>query len=328
MLKNHPYIRKTLNVTMSLLLGGAILYWMYRDFDFTSVRHVLLHEMNWWWMLASFPFCVMAQAFRGLRWKQALEPLDEKPKASSCIHAIFISYAASLIVPRIGEFTRCGVLAKKEGVSFPKALGTVVTERAIDSLIILFIAATVFLMQLPVFLRFFTKTGTRLDDITGVLGQFSSTGYLVVAACALGTLIGAYIFRRKLAFYDRMKATLGGVFDGITSLKSISNVPLFLFYSFGIWVAYFLHYYITFFCFESTSHLGIVCGIVSFIVGCMAVLVPTPNGAGPWHFAVKTMLILYGLADTEALIFVIVVHSIQTLMVALLGIYALIKIEN
>ncbi len=328
MLKNHPYIRKTLNVTMSLLLGGAILYWMYRDFDFNSVRHVLLHEMNWWWMLASFPFCVMAQAFRGLRWKQALEPLDEKPKASSCIHAIFISYAASLIVPRIGEFTRCGVLAKKEGVSFPKALGTVVTERAIDSLIILFIAATVFLMQLPVFLRFFTKTGTRLDDITGVLGQFSSTGYLVVAACALGTLIGAYIFRRKLAFYDRVKATLGGVFDGITSLKSISNVPLFLFYSFGIWVAYFLHYYITFFCFESTSHLGIVCGIVSFIVGCMAVLVPTPNGAGPWHFAVKTMLILYGLADTEALIFVIVVHSIQTLMVALLGIYALIKIEN
>ncbi len=328
MLKNHPYIRKTLNVTMSLLLGGAILYWMYRDFDFNSVRHVLLHEMNWWWMLASSPFCVMAQAFRGLRWKQALEPLDEKPKASSCIHAIFISYAASLIVPRIGEFTRCGVLAKKEGVSFPKALGTVVTERAIDSLIILFIAATVFLMQLPVFLRFFTKTGTRLDDITGVLGQFSSTGYLVVAACALGTLIGAYIFRRKLAFYDRVKATLGGVFDGITSLKSISNVPLFLFYSFGIWVAYFLHYYITFFCFESTSHLGIVCGIVSFIVGCMAVLVPTPNGAGPWHFAVKTMLILYGLADTEALIFVIVVHSIQTLMVALLGIYALIKIEN
>ena len=160
------------------------------------------------------------------------------------------------------------------------------------------------------------------------MGQFSSTGYLVVAACALGTLIGAYIFRRKLAFYNRVKATLGGVFDGITSLKSISNVPLFLFYSFGIWVAYFLHYYITFFCFESTSHLGIVCGIVSFIVGCMAVLVPTPNGAGPWHFAVKTMLILYGLADTEALIFVIVVHSIQTLMVALLGIYALIKIEN
>ena len=40
---------------MSLMLGVAKLYWMYRDFDFRMVQHTLLHEMNWWWMLASFP---------------------------------------------------------------------------------------------------------------------------------------------------------------------------------------------------------------------------------------------------------------------------------
>lgn len=51
-------------------------------------------------------------------------------------------------------------------------------------------------------------------------------------------------------------------------------------------------------------------------------IVPTPNGAGPWHFAVKTMLILYGIADIQALYFVLVVHTIQTLLVILLGIYA------
>jgi len=56
MLEKHPHIRKTLNVSMSLMLGVAILYWMYRDFDFRMVQHTLLHEMNWWWMLASFPF--------------------------------------------------------------------------------------------------------------------------------------------------------------------------------------------------------------------------------------------------------------------------------
>ena len=51
-------------------------------------------------------------------------------------------------------------------------------------------------------------------------------------------------------------------------------------------------------------------------------IVPTPNGAGPWHFAVKTMLILYGVADTQALYFVLIVHTIQTSLVILLGIYA------
>ncbi|MBR6086866.1 MAG: flippase-like domain-containing protein [Prevotella sp.] len=327
MLKKHPYIRKTLNVSMSILLGVAILYWMYRDFDFRMVEHTLLHEMNWWWMLASFPFCVIAQAFRGLRWKQLLEPLGEKPSTATSIRSIYVSYAASLLVPRVGEFTRCGVLAKKDGVSFPKALGTVVTERVIDSLIILLIVMLVILMQLPVFLRFFSKTGTRLDDITQVLSQFSSTGYLVIALCLLATLLGAYIFRKKLAFYDRVKATVHGVLSGVMSVRSVSNVPLFLFYSFGIWVAYFLHFYVTFFCFEATSGLSLTCVIVCFIVGCVAVVVPTPNGAGPWHFAVKTMLILYGLGDANALMFVIIVHSVQTLMVALLGIYGLLKLQ-
>ena len=62
--------------------------------------------------------------------------------------------------------------------------------------------------------------------------------------------------------------------------------------------------------------------MVTFIVGSIAVLVPTPNGAGPWHFAVKTMLILYGVADNEALYFVLIVHTVQTLLVIAIGVYA------
>jgi hypothetical protein len=34
------------------------------------------------------------------------------------------------------------------------------------------------------------------------------------------------------------------------------------------------------------------------------------------------MLILYGVADTDALYFVLIVHSVQTLLVALMGVYA------
>ena len=62
--------------------------------------------------------------------------------------------------------------------------------------------------------------------------------------------------------------------------------------------------------------------MVTFIVGSIAVLVPTPNGAGPWHFAVKTMLILYGVAENDALYFVLIVHTVQTLLVIAIGVYA------
>ena len=302
-----------------ILLGGAILYWMYRGEDFMRLRHVLLEEMDWTWMLLSFPFGILAQLFRGWRWKQTLEPIDEHPRTSTSIYAIFLSYAVSLIIPRLGEFTRCGVLKRFDGCSFSKALGTVVTERAIDTLLMGTVAGLTLLFQLSVFGTFFTQTGTSLDTI---FERFSLTGYLVTAVCIIAILILLHILFQSLNIYSKVKATASGIWQGVISLKDVKNLPLFIFFTLGIWVSYFLHYYLTFFCFEATSHLGLACALVTFVVGSIAVIVPTPNGAGPWHFAVKTMLILYGVVDEYALYFVLIVHTVQTMLVVALGIYA------
>lgn len=313
-----------IKILLPLVLGGAILYWMYRGFDFDSISHVLFNEMNWTWMLLSFPFGILAQMFRGWRWKQTLEPLGEQPRHSTSINSIFLSYAASLLVPRIGEFTRCGVLKRYDGVSFSKALGTVVTERAIDSLVVACVSGLTLLLQLQVFDIFFDRTGTSVDSI---LSKFSPAGYLVTFVCGVAALLLLHFLLKKLSIYNKVKATLGGIWEGIVSLKNVRNIPLFIFFTFGIWASYFLHYYLTFFCFDFTSHLGVGCAMVTFVVGSIAVLVPTPNGAGPWHFAVKTMLILYGVADENALYFVLIVHTVQTMLVILLGIWALVALN-
>ena len=292
---------------------------MYRDFDFGSISHVLLDEMNWGWMLLSFPFGILAQAFRGWRWRQTLEPIGEKPRSTVSIYSVFLSYAASLVIPRVGEFTRCGVLKRYDGVSFSKALGTVVTERAIDSLVVACFSGLTLLLQLNIFSVFFSRTATSMESI---LSRFSLMGYLVTALCGVSALVLLHFLLKKLSIYNKVKATLGGIWQGVVSLKNVRNIPLFIFFTFGIWASYFLHYYLTFFCFDFTSQLGIGCAMVTFVVGSIAVLVPTPNGAGPWHFAVKTMLILYGVADQNALYFVLIVHTVQTMLVILLGIYA------
>ena len=312
-----------LKIALPLLLGGAILYWMYRDFDFQQIKHVLMEEMNWTWMLLSFPFGILAQMFRGWRWHQTLEPVDEHPRTTTSIHSIFLSYAASLVIPRIGEFTRCGVLKRYDGVSFPKALGTVVTERAIDTLLVMVITGLTLLLQIRVFAHFFDETGTSIDSI---ISKFSAAGWLVTLICLTAILLLGYFLLRKLSIYNKVKDTLHGIWQGIISLKGVRNKWLFAFYTLAIWGSYFLHYYLTFFCFDFTAHLGLMCALVTFIVGSIAVIVPTPNGAGPWHFAVKTMLILYGVADVQALYFVLIVHTIQTMLVILLGMYALIAL--
>jgi len=313
-----------LKILMPLILGGAILYWMYRGEDWQTIWHVMTDEMDWTWMLLSFPFGITAQMFRGWRWRQTLEPVGEHPRVSVSIHSIFLSYAASLVVPRVGEFTRCGVLKRYDNISFPKALGTVVTERAIDSLLIMSITIMVLLLEMSTFGTFFRKTGTNLNEI---LHRFSWAGYFVAAVCVIAILILLHFLLRKLSIYNKVKATLSGIWQGVISLKDVRNIPLFACFTLGIWLSYFLHYYLTFFCFDFTADLGIGCALVTFIVGSIAVIVPTPNGAGPWHFAVKTMLILYGVQDEHALYFVLIVHTVQTLLVVALGIYAWIALN-
>lgn len=317
-------LKTGIKVFLSLLFGGVILYWMYRGFDFEHLMTFISNEMDWTWMLLSFPFGILAQMFRGWRWKQMLEPVGEHSRTTTRIHSVFLSYAVSLIVPRIGEFARCGVLSRQDRVSFPKALGTVLMERIIDSILILLITAIVLLAEMRIFGTFFDRTGVSLD---GVFRRFTTEGWIVTCVCGMA-VIGVVVFLlKRLSINSKIKDAIHSVIDGVLSLRDVRNLPLFIIFTLAIWVSYFLHFYLTFFCFDFTAHLGLMCAMVCFIVGSIAVIVPTPNGAGPWHFAVKTMLVLYGVADTDALFFVLIVHTVQTLLVVVLGIYAAIALS-
>lgn len=310
---------------LPFVLGLGILWWMYRGTNWSDFGHYVLHEMNWWWMLLSLAFGILPQMARAWRWKMALEPLGEHPRRTSCIDAIFMSYAASLVIPRVGEVTRCGTLKTADGVSFTKSLGTVVTERLVDSLLMLLFTGIAFLLQLPMFLRFLKETNTNIGDL---LYRFTGTGYIVTFICLVAALIACLVAIRRFSFLKKGRDMLRDMWEGVLSLRKVRNLPLYLFYSVLIWVGYFLHFYIAFFSFDFTAHLSIGAAFLIFCVGTFAVLVPTPNGAGPWHFAVKTMLVLYGVAETQAIMFALTVHTIQTALVVLLGAFGWARINS
>lgn len=317
----HKRIRNTVNVVLSVLLGAGILWWMYRGFDFRRLFAIMQGEMDWGFMMLSMVFGVTAQVFRGLRWKQSLEPIGEHPHASTCIHAVFLSYASSLLIPRIGEVTRCGVLNRYDKVSFAKSVGTVVTERIIDSLLILVVVTLVFISQIGVFSSFFSKTGTNLGQF---FSQFTLTGYIVTAVCLIITAFFLHWGWKKITSFVHFRKIIDDIVMGIRSVGSVRRKWLFIAYTLGIWVSYFLHFYITFYCFDFTKDLGVMTALVAFVVGSIAVIVPTPNGMGPWHFAVKTIFVLYGVAAVNAETFVLIVHTLQTALIPLLGIFSLI----
>ncbi len=313
------FLNKIGKVLLPLLLAAAILWWMYRHVAWADIQAAVTGEMRWSWMLWSMPFGVLAQVFRATRWRQSLHAMGEHPRLSTSIHAVFISYASSLVVPRIGEVLRCGILKRWDGVRFTGSVGTVVSERVVDMLIMLLLTLVTVVSQIPVFASFLSRTGM---SFAALLSGFTTTGYVVTTVCGLVTLFVAIFFGRRLRVLSHTRGMWSQLMEGILSVRRVKGRWLFLARSLAIWVCYYLHFYLTFMCFQFTEGLGPLCALVAFVVGTFAVLVPTPNGAGSWHFAVKTVLVLYSVDGTDAALFVLIVHTLQTLLVALLGLWA------
>lgn len=312
-------VKTAAKLSLPFALGIGILWWMYRESPWERFALYVREEMNWWWMAFSLVFGVTAQQMRAWRWRLALAPLGERPPRRVCEDAIFLSYASSLVVPRVGEVARCGTLKRYAGTPFTKALGTVVTERVVDCLIMLLLTATAFLTQLPDFLYFLKQTGA---DFGASFARYTDTGFLI-AGCSAAAVVALVVWALyRFSIFSQGKNVLHNLWTGVASLRHVQHPVRYAALSLGIWGSYFLHFYLAFFCFDFTAAITPGQAFLIFCIGSFAVLVPTPNGAGPWHFAVKTMLVLYGVAEAPATMFALVVHTIQTIEVILLGAFA------
>jgi len=317
-------VQTSIKIVLPIVLGAFVLFWVYRDFDFLRARDIFMHKMNPWWMLFSLSFGILAHVLRGLRWKQALEPMGYHPRNEWCIDAIFLSYATNLVVPRAGEVTRCGVLKRSDNIPLSASFGTVVTERIIDMICSLaFVLASIF-FQFDTLMSFLDQTGITVKHVRSL---FSGSKLILLLVGIFAFLLLSYFVFHRLGLGQKIRGILFQMRDGLLSVGRVENRSLYILYTIGIWACYFFHFSLTFYCFSFTASLGMGAALLLFVAGSFAVLVPTPNGAGPWHFAVISGLVLYGVDSVDAAAFALIVHGLQTLLVIVLGIFSMIALQ-
>lgn len=310
---------KALKVLFPLLLGVFILYIIYNDFDFSQIWQPL-KEMDMFWFVMTTIFIILSHIIRGLRWKLALKPLGLYPTSSTSINSIFVAYAANLVIPRVGEVSRCVILEQYDRIPFAQSLGTLVTERLIDTLMVALMTIVAVALQWNVFMEFINEVGIATPGNN--IG-----GWIVIILSTIAIAVMLYLFIRKMKIWKKVRSFITRFSDGLLSIGKMRNGWLFVLETLAIWFCYFMQFYLCFFYFPFTSNLSFLAGLLLFVAGSIAVIVPTPNGAGPWHFAVISIMVLYGVSETDASIFALIVHSTQTLIVAILGIYALIMLQ-
>lgn len=129
---------------------------------------------------------------------------------------VMIGYFANMAIPRMGEFTRCGVVSKYENVPFSKLLGTVVTERVFDMIMLLLLTLIVVVSQ-------FKQVGIFLDSNEEIKQKLYTMVHSSWTYVALGVLIvgimGFFWFVRKSVFFIPVTSFLVGNERGVVNRK-------------------------------------------------------------------------------------------------------------
>ena len=318
----RPIVSKILKTFVPLVFGVLIFWLLFRQLNFSEIMNILKSEVDFGIIALSLPFGLFANIIRGYRWNLLITPLGYKPKKSNLVYAVLGNYAVNLGVPRLGEIWRCTIITRYEKIPFPKLFGTLLIDRLSDTIAVAIIVIAAFFMNITYFKSFFVAHPEYLETVQSITTSF----WTYAAIFLLLVLIWvAFRFFKHTTIIKKTKEMLSNIWEGTLTITRMKERSLFLFYTFLIWLGYFLYFYICFYAFDFTKDLGWQNGLIAFGMSSLAVAIPAQ--VGPWHAAVIAVLVGFGISFPNASAFALCVHTIQQLLftglVGVVGIFAL-----
>jgi uncharacterized protein (TIRG00374 family) len=263
---------------------------------------------------------ILAHVIRAWRWNLLMQPIGHHISFKNSFAGVMIGYVVNYAVPRAGELSRCGVASKYEKIPFAAALGTVITERIVDLILLL--------------LLFFITLAVQFTELTGLANLYvlqplaiklgsllNNKMYLVVLIIAVLGFIGLlFLFRKKIK--SLLSGKIGGLLksfaDGLRSVKDLQHPYLFILQSLSIWFLYFLGLYVCFSCFPETKVLGVKPALSVLLFSTIGVIV-SPGGIGAYQLISTQVLLFYGVANNVAIAFPWITWGVQFIVILVIG---------
>lgn len=258
-----------------------------------------------------------------MRWVQLIEPLGYKPRVTTTYHAIMLGYLANMAIPRLGEISRCGALSKSDVVPFEQLVGTVIVERLFDVLMLLVCIA------LTAFLEFDRLGGFLYEHVAAPVLNKVGNGYMLMLFLTVfvtGALLGLRALFRMSSpppVVQKLRSLMNGVWQGLRSATRVRNKALFAFHTIFIWTMYFLLSYVCLFALPETRSLTPAAGLFIMVLGGIGMTAPVQGGIGTYHLLVSKGLLLYGLQETDGIVYATLSHTASTLLLIILGIISM-----
>jgi glycosyltransferase 2 family protein len=307
---------------------GIYLFWFF--FDIMSAEQkdnffAKISEIHYGWIGLSLLISLLSHFVRAYRWKYLLEPMGYQTSFWNRYHAIMVGYVMNMLIPRAGEASRAAMLIKSNQIPFTKSFGTIITERAIDTLML----GLVFLFTISI-----SKGDFELLRATYFAPQQSGNEetslWLWITVGAVVLLFAAIVFLAlKPQVRSKIVSLLNNLKEGLISVFQTASPFAFIGQTILIWLLYILFFYLCFFSLEETRSISINGMLMAFIGGTVGVIL-TNGGIGVYPVIVGSIVTFYVFPDYEgsgahdtAYALATITWIIQTLMMVILGIISL-----
>ena len=314
-----PKLKKALQFFLFLGIGVTILGLVFRSqntayqeqcrldgvpADQCSLLDKLLHDFSTvhaGWLILVVAAFTLSNMLRAWRWQMLLEPLGYRVGFANSFLTILLGYFANLGFPRMGEVVRAGSLSRYERIPLERVMGTLVVDRLMDFICLGLVIGLAFLFEADTLWAFLHHNqGSPAGSGSGFWHN-----PFVLSGLAGMALLGLLVFRLRhqllqLAFFKKIANLIEGFWEGLRSVFRLRHAGLFLGYSLGIWLMFYLQCLFNLKAFDPTSHLDAGAALMVFVFGTLGFIIPSPGGMGTFHALAIAGLALYGIGGSDA----------------------------
>jgi uncharacterized protein (TIRG00374 family) len=310
-------------IKFALSLGvGVLIVWFtfsrLSDEEMQMMRQAFA-SANYWWLILGGVFNLASNYFRTERWRMLLKPLGQNPNFLNTYLSIIVMYFGNLLFPRLGEVARCGILNKYEKIPVDKSIGTLVTERFMDVLMLPVIAGILFFVEKEQFVKSYYMT----KEITGKFSNSPMYSYILYGVVAAVVLFIMYKVITDKTWIQRIRDFIKGIFMGLKSIQKTENPVMFVVHSFGIWAFYWVAAYVSFFALPETASLSVWAALGAVFFGSFA-YIAVQGGVGAYPLVLQMIVATYGVSSIIGLSAGWLIWTIQTGLVIIAGTISLI----
>jgi len=315
-------LKDILKLVISIIITGFVLLEISKDFDWNKVWPALI-DFKFGWIFLSIALSILSHFIRAYRWTLLLNTGGYQPKIFTTYLAIMVCYLVNMAIPRLGELARCTVLKNEYKIPVSFSLGTVITDRLTDLLMLGLLALFLLVNQFDIVGDYFTNFAS--DKL-----PFLETNWPYLLVAGLIGFIALVILIKKSktggsesSLVYRVGKFTSDIGAGIITITKVKKQFQFWLSTLAIWALYFLMLYVISFGFAPTADMTLMAGLAVLVMGSLGMAAPVNNGIGAYQFFVAGVLVVYGIEYNDGFVFALISHGSQLVMVILLGFVSL-----